>query len=278
MQLDDLRAARGRPAYASDGAMIGDVDAIYYDNETRQPEWLGIVTGFVATRRVLAPVQGVELDERGVRLAQTRERVLESPPVDGDEIDEATVQELYTHYGVSPAPPADPEPDLAPERAFVDEPEPALEEAAYDEADTTADVPPEVTEIRPPGVAESVTRSEEELVVGKSRVEAGRVRLRKWVETEPVAVDVELQRETVRVVREPLDQPVEGAEIGEAEIEVRLKAEQPVVQKQTVAKERILLEKDVELGVETVRDEVRKERVEIEGPNIDAPDFDEERG
>jgi hypothetical protein len=73
-----------------------------------------------------------------------------------------------------------------------------------------------------------VTRSEEELVVGKQQTEPGRVRLRTWVETEPVALDVELQRETARVVREDIDEPVSHDEraFGAEEIEVRLRAEE----------------------------------------------------
>ena len=111
-----------------------------------------------------------------------------------------------------------------------------------------------------------MTRSEEELQVGTRAVETGRVRLRKWVETEPVAVDVELQREAARVTRERVDQPVSGAEIGSDEIEVPLRGEEAVVQKQAVAKEKIAVGKTVETEQETVSDEVRKERVEV---NVD---------
>ena len=44
-----------------------------------------------------------------------------------------------------------------------------------------------------------------------------------------------------------------------------LSAEEPVVQKQTVARERISLDKDVETETQTVSDEVRKERVDVDG-------------
>jgi len=111
----------------------------------------------------------------------------------------------------------------------------------------------------------TVTRSEEELRVGKRTTETGEARLRKWVETEPVSEDVELRRESATVTREPIDQPVSGAVIGEEEVDVPLRAEEPVVEKQTVAKERIGVEKDVEVDRETVTGEVRKERVEVEG-------------
>ncbi len=69
----------------------------------------------------------------------------------------------------------------------------------------------------------------------------------------------------MRVERESIDKPAPGAELGEEEIEVPVHAEEAVVQKETVAKERVSLEKDAETESETVRDEVRKERVEVEG-------------
>jgi len=115
------------------------------------------------------------------------------------------------------------------------------------------------------GSGQSVTRHEEELAVGTQRVETGQARLRKYVETEPVAMDVELRQETARVTREPVDEPVSGAELGEDEIHVPLHGERPVVQKQTVAKERVGIETDVTTDRQTVEDEVRKERVEVDG-------------
>lgn len=112
---------------------------------------------------------------------------------------------------------------------------------------------------------QAVTRSEEEIEVGRRSVDAGSARLRKWVETEPVALDVELRREVARVTREPIDQPVGDHEFSEEEVEMPLHREKPVVQKQAVAKERIGLEKHVESDQATVQDELRKERVEVEG-------------
>jgi uncharacterized protein (TIGR02271 family) len=111
---------------------------------------------------------------------------------------------------------------------------------------------------------QAMTRSEEELAVGKREVEAGKVRLRKWVEAEPVEADVELRRETAEVRRERIDQPAGDVELREQEIEVPLHEEEAVVEKQTVAKERVSVDKDVETERETISDELRKERVELE--------------
>jgi len=111
------------------------------------------------------------------------------------------------------------------------------------------------------------TRHEEELAVGKERTQAGSVRLRKWVETQPVSADVELERETAHVTREDVDEPVgrdaEGA-FEEQEIEVPLEAEHAVVSKQVVAKERVGLEKGARTETQTVDESVRKERVEVD--------------
>jgi uncharacterized protein (TIGR02271 family) len=111
------------------------------------------------------------------------------------------------------------------------------------------------------------TRHEEELDVSKERTQAGSVRLRKWVETEPVSAQVELERETARVTREAVDEPVARDTAGafeEQEIEVPLEAEHAVVSKNVVAKERVGLDKDAVSETQTVEESVRKERVDLE--------------
>ena len=91
-----------------------------------------------------------------------------------------------------------------------------------------------------------MTVSEEELRVGKIAREAGRARLRKWVETERVSQSVPVAHEEVRVEREPItkanvDQATSGPEITEGVHEVPLMEEQAVAAKQTVPKERVRL-------------------------------------
>ena len=120
-----------------------------------------------------------------------------------------------------------------------------------------------------PNTDDAMTRSEEELRVGKAAQERGRARLRKYIVTEDVQTTVPVQREEVRVEREPItdanvDQAVDGPDITEEEHEVTLHTEEPVVEKRTVPKERVRLEKDVHTDHETVGDEVRRERIEAE--------------
>jgi hypothetical protein len=82
-----------------------------------------------------------------------------------------------------------------------------------------------------------------------------------------VAAAVGARRETARVTREPVNERLSGAELADQEVAVLLREEEAVVEKQTVAKERIGLEKDVDVEQETVRDEVRKERVDVAATN-----------
>jgi uncharacterized protein (TIGR02271 family) len=234
--MDQLSEARGVPVYDGAQEKIGAVEEIFYDEQTQEPEWLGIGTGFFGTKRVLVPVEGAELREDGFYLPYAKERVKDSPDIDEEEISQETEQQLYAHYGL---------------RYSERHSESGLPEGG---AGRTADTEAEA----------SVTRSEEELEVGKREVDAGQVRLRKWVETEPAEMDVDLRRETARVTRERVDEPVGDAEIGEEEVEVSLRAEKAVAQKRTVAKERVGVEKDVETERETVRDELRKERVDLD--------------
>jgi uncharacterized protein (TIGR02271 family) len=233
MALEELTSARGQPVYASDGAKLGQIEDVFLDNETGRPEWIGLSSGLFGTKRAVVPVAGITRAEDGFRIPYTEAQVKETPDIDSDEISQETESRLYSIYGLE-----------------------------YSERRSDTGLPEGGESV---GEGDLV-RSEEELQVGKRGVETGRARLRKWVETEPVEMDVELQRETARVTREPIDEPVSGGQLGEEEVEIPLRVEEPVVEKQTVARERVGLEKDVETETETVSEDVRKERVDIDEP------------
>jgi uncharacterized protein (TIGR02271 family) len=119
------------------------------------------------------------------------------------------------------------------------------------------------------GTDSAMTRSEEELRVGTTQREAGRARLRKWVETEHVSTTVPVAREEVRIEREPItdtnvDRALQGPEISEGVHEVTLMEEEAVVATETVPKERIRMEKETVTEQEQVGAELRKERVEAD--------------
>ncbi|MBA2568196.1 MAG: PRC and DUF2382 domain-containing protein [Actinobacteria bacterium] len=224
MTMERIADAQGAPVYDAEGDKIGAVEEIFYDVQSNEPKWVGIGTGFFGTKRVLVPLESAQLRNDGLTVPYAKDHVKDAPDIDEDEISESTEQELYAHYQLGG----------------------------------------QASGKGRKGGQDEVTRSEEELRVGKRTVDAGGVRLRKWVETEDVDVDVELKRETARVTREPIDEPVD-AELSEEEIEVSLRAEEPVAEKQVIGKERVSVEKEIETDTATITDEVRKERVEVEG-------------
>jgi uncharacterized protein (TIGR02271 family) len=225
--VDELREIRNAPVYTADGEEFGHVGEIWYDEDTREARYLKVGRGALGLRAVFVPVQGGTVRDDGFQVPFAREQ-LESSPEFGEDEDwtDEREREFSSYYAGG---------DVGRERDV-------------DVSDADA----------------AITRSEEEVRVGKRDVEAGQVRLRKYVETEPVEMDVDLKRETARVTREPIDEPASGADFSEKEIEVPLRSEEAVVQKQAVAKERIGIEKDVETERRTISDEVRKERIDVD--------------
>jgi uncharacterized protein (TIGR02271 family) len=256
LTVDRLAQMHGEAVYDTNGDKIGKVDEIFYDLDTREPEWIGIGTGFFGSKRVLVPVEGASATDDGISVPYDKSVVKDSPDIDGDEISDATERDLYAYYGIESRGAA----STGDGSTYADDRSAEFADADIDRQSGLQNVD-----------ERSLTRSEEELAVGKRQVESGRVRLRKWVETEPVETSVELERETAHVHREQIDQPVAGAEIGEQVIETTLREEQPVVEKRTVARERVSLDTDVDVREETVRDELRKERVDVEGAVDDDP-------
>jgi stress response protein YsnF len=214
MTMDRLLQLKGKPIYSNDGEKIGKVEDIYVDNDTRQPEWIGLGTGIFGTKHVLVPVEGAHTSQDGLQVPYAKDLVKDTPDIDSDEISEDTENELYEHYGM---------------RRLMERASQRRQGEQFQATQTARQTPP-TTRPATGDNRDSMTLSEEQLHVGKREVDAGRVRLRKYVETEPASQDVELRRETVSINREPINQPVRGAEIGEHQIETQLRREEPVVE------------------------------------------------
>ena len=211
------------------------------------PEWLGIQSGFLGMKTSLVPLQGATEVKDGVQVQCRQDQVKDAPNVStAGEISEEDEARLYQHYGINYS------------HAPSDTGLPSTGQRQSIETTAGQHHPDNAPET-------SMTRSEEELRVGKREIDAGQVRLRKYVETEPVSADVELRHETAEVERHPVNRPVRGDQIGEQEATVNLHAEEPVVQKEAVEREEVTLRKGFENETRTVSDEVRKERVEVEG-------------
>ena len=119
---------------------------------------------------------------------------------------------------------------------------------------------------------EVIALSEETLSVGKRAVERGTTRVRRYVVERPVEEQIRLRNESVSVFRRPV---TAGATVGadaftDREIVMTETDEEAVVAKSAHVVEEVVVQKDVEEHVETVRDSLRREEVEIDGPSQQA--------
>jgi uncharacterized protein (TIGR02271 family) len=112
----------------------------------------------------------------------------------------------------------------------------------------------------------TLTRSEEELNIGKREVSRGEARVSKHVETEHVSQPVTRKREEVIIERRPVEAGARAdASIGESgDIHVPLTEEQIVVEKRPVVKEELIIGKRVVEERDTVEADVRREKFDID--------------
>lgn len=111
----------------------------------------------------------------------------------------------------------------------------------------------------------SITRSEEELNIGKREVSRGDARVSKHVETEHVSQPVTRRREEVVIERRPVDAGARAdASIGNDETRVPLMEEEVVVDKRAVVKEELVIGKRSVEERDTVEADLRREKFDID--------------
>jgi uncharacterized protein (TIGR02271 family) len=221
-----------------EGAKIGKIADVYFDNGSQRPEWALVHTGLFGTRETIVPITSASTRGDDLVVPYEKSFVKDAPNVGSDEelsdADEATLAKYsgLQYSGRSP------------------------NGAPADRSDRGGD-------------DTAMTRSEEELQVGTVRRPSELVRLKKRVVTEQRQVTLPVQREEVVIEREPITdanrtEALSGAEISEGEHSVTLHEEEVVVEKRVVPKERVRLEKDVSTSERTVDETLRKEQIDIE--------------
>lgn len=263
IQKDRILSFRGDTLVDSNGDKIGSIEEIYLDAETREPEWALVHTGLFGTKRSFVPLRDAsEAQAGGLQVPFEKDTVKDSPGVEPNgQLSQREESELYRHYGMEYS-------ELHSDTG-LGESAGGTDAGARFERDRE-DAPGTVgRDTSGPTTDDAMTRSEEELHVGTERVETGRARLRKYVVTEQVTRTVPVQREEIRVEREPITDAnrgdaLSGGDITEEEHEVVLNEERVVVDKETVPVERVRAEKDTVTEHEQVDETVRKEQIEVD--------------
>ncbi|MDB1089820.1 PRC and DUF2382 domain-containing protein [Streptomyces sp. ACA25] len=263
---EQIPAVLEHPVYDAEGSKIGEAKQVFLDDATGQPEWASVRTGLFGSKESFLPLRDATLVEDHLEVPIAKETVKDSPQVEVDDeghMSEEEERRLFQHYGMDW--------DTSwreanePGAGWADEKQGETGRAAAPTAETGK-------RGKRGGHDDAMTRSEEKLHTGVERREAGRARLRKYVVTEEVQQTVPVRREEVRVEREPIteeniDAATSGTEITEAEHEVTLHEERPVTHVEAEPVERVRLNVDEVTEEETVKGQVRKERIEGETPD-----------
>jgi uncharacterized protein (TIGR02271 family) len=268
---EDVLSWRGQDLVDNDGDKIGTIDEIYLDAETDEPEWAVVKTGLFGNKQSFVPIGDASPAGEGIRVPFDKATVKDAPRVDPDgRLSQQEERELYTHYN----------------REYSEYSGPGGSGVLDRDVDTTTttsrdrdrDVDTDVGrgerggpggDVSGPNTDDAMTLSEEELRVGTTERESGRVRLKKYIVEDEVTETVPVRREEIRVEREPITDAnrgdaLEGPDISEEEHEVVLHEEEVVAEKRAVPKERVRLEKDVTTEEETISETVRQERVDVD--------------
>jgi uncharacterized protein (TIGR02271 family) len=259
--IDDLLNRHGN-VLSTDGDKIGSIGQVYADDTDGQPTWVTVKTGLFGMSESFVPLEGARIDGDDIVVPYSKDQVKDAPRVDIDgHLEPSEEDRLYEHYQLSGG-----------TRTYTEATTGRYDDAGgtvgtdrYDDARGTVG-----RDTSGPTTDDAMTRSEERLHVGTERQAAGRARLRKYVTTENVTQTVPVQREEVRIEREPITDAnrgaaMDGPDLSDEEHEVILHEERPVVQKETVPVERVRLDTDTVTDEVTVDEEVRKERIETDG-------------
>lgn len=237
------------------GNVVGQVDKVFNDDLDGQPIWALIRAGKV-TRFI--PVRGSRMTADGFSVPFEAKKIMSGPDLDVDQhMSAAQVAELRAYYGLA-VPPQGGQPAGTPtSQQAVATSSPAGQQAGR-------------TNVSSPAAEVWLIRNEERVDIGTEVLESRRVRLRKYVDVEPVEQAVRVFHEEYEVEHIPIAaQERASGPIAERDQELVLREQRAVFNKEAVPVERVrLTAKRVEED-RTFRDELRKERIEVEGDGAD---------
>jgi len=262
----------GYTVYDQADQKIGKVDDLFVD-ESDQPEYIGVKTGFLGTSSTLIPFQMATVDdERQALVVSTdKDTAKNGPAFDDDrEITPEFENEVYSYYGLQQTGSSEERGSYSEYSGGSGRVGPGMYEGDTETGEFVGHAEDDE------GVNQSagsdlddrdelrVQRTEEELAAGTREREAGAMKVRKRVRTDREQIEVPTRREEVSVERVPVSGDATEAEIGEDEVVVPVTEEEVVVGKRAVAKEEVRVKKNVVEDTEVVEEDVRREEIDVE--------------
>jgi uncharacterized protein (TIGR02271 family) len=221
-----------------DGSKVGTVDAVWED-QSGQPYYLAIRTGWLHMGKAhVIPAHDSQVDEtrRRIKLPFDSDLIKNAPAFAREsELTEDSHRSIGEYFG--------------------------LRRHSPDSAESCATKDTENQE------EANLTLKEEEVKVGKRRVEYGGIRLKRIVRTEQVKQPVDLDREEIVIERTPVaaaTMSASNARFSDEDIYIPLRREEPIVEKSVRETEQIRVGKRHETDHEEISETRRREDVELE--------------
>jgi hypothetical protein len=99
--IDQARAWRGLTLVAIDNEPVGEIEAIYVDRSSRQPEWALVQTALFGGARSFVPLADAAQRGDAVQVPHEPSVVRDAPRLEQDaELSEEDEARLYAHYGI----------------------------------------------------------------------------------------------------------------------------------------------------------------------------------
>jgi uncharacterized protein (TIGR02271 family) len=292
MHAEELIGAR---VTGGDGQMVGTVEQVFNDDADGRPVWALIRAG---KKDKFVPLGGSRFSKDGLSIPFDTKLIMSSPDVDaGRHMSAGQADQLNRHFGLTvpqqagqPDVPAQGQQDTSGQAGQQDVSGQAGQQdisgragqqdmrGGQQDRSAQAGQQGRSAQAGQPDVdgqltSEWLIRTEERVDVGVETLETGTARLHKYVDTEPVEQAVHVYHEEVEIERVPVtpEEQASGAPIAEDQKEVILHQQRAVFRKEAVPVERVrLVVRRVEED-KTFRDEVRKERIEVESDGGRAP-------
>lgn len=85
LTFDRFSELKGTEVQSADGAKVGSVNALFCDDQTRQPEWIGLGTGFLGMKEAVVPVEGARVDGARIVVPYDKDVIKHEPSFDEED-------------------------------------------------------------------------------------------------------------------------------------------------------------------------------------------------
>lgn len=84
-----------------DGRRIGTIEAIYFDEQTSEPQWMVVKTGMFGTRHSFVPLDDARPMQDAIVTSHDKSEIDDAPKIAlAEDLPDEQLHELYRYYGL----------------------------------------------------------------------------------------------------------------------------------------------------------------------------------